>query len=70
MELRDEYAVYTHVKALQDIFEDDTFRWIKDEYYEVIEVWKADRIVEVASESGNVIIDLDDNTFEFIEEDE
>lgn len=70
MELRDEYAVYTHVKALQDVFENDMFRWIKDEYYEVIEIWKADRIVEVASESGNVFIDLDDDTFEFIEEDE
>ncbi|AGI11935.1 hypothetical protein X915_gp131 [Bacillus phage vB_BanS-Tsamsa] len=68
MELRDEYAVYTHVKALQDIFENDTFRWLKNEYYEVVEVWKADRIVEVESESGRVFIDLDDESFEFIEE--
>lgn len=68
MELRDEYAVYTHVKALHDIFENDTFRWLKDEYYKVVEVWKADRIVEVESESGNVFIDLDDEAFEFIEE--
>lgn len=70
MELRDEYAVYTHVKALQDVFENDMFRWIKDEYYEVVEIWRADRIVEVASEYGNVFIDLDDDTFEFIEGDE
>ncbi|UUV47064.1 hypothetical protein [Bacillus phage vB_BanS-Thrax5] len=68
MELRDEYAVYTHVKALQDIFENDALQWIKDEYYAVVEVWKADRIVEVESETGNVLIDLDDETFEFIEE--
>lgn len=68
MELRDEYAVYTHVKALQDIFENDSFQWLKDEYYAVVEVWKADRIVEVESETGNVFIDLDDETFEFIEE--
>ncbi|UUV46798.1 hypothetical protein [Bacillus phage vB_BanS-Thrax4] len=66
--MRDEYAIYTHVKALQDIFENDAFQWLKDEYYAVVEVWKADRIVEVESETGNVFIDLDDETFEFIEE--
>lgn len=68
--MADAYANYKSVKSLTDV-EDETgvIMWIEGENYKVFEILKSDRLAEIGSETGDRhLIELDDEDFEFIEE--
>jgi hypothetical protein len=70
---RDEYANYAYIKPVKTINRYGTKEvlWFKDKEYEVIEILKSDRLVNVKSETDEeILIEIDDEDFEFIEVEE
>lgn len=69
--MMNEYANYTTVKSRTDVtnFETGVNLWKAGSIYTVFEIIKSDRLAEIQTENGgNLWIDLNDEDFEFIEE--